>query len=172
MKRETPRMIQCVEGAERRGDWSCLGDLGWVPRWGHHQATTSHVTLLPHLLSLSLELPSEPLYLLQRRTALKKIKKITARTCQYVREQNENYWCLHKAFVSCPSLAVYLRSCRAECQVPLGSGRRKIEMLGHCLSPLILFAYMGNAEIQCRAFCFQLVCLMCLKSMDCAAGLM
>lgn len=45
-------------------------------------------------------------------------------------------------------------------------------MLGHCLSPLVLFAYMGNAEIQCKVFCFQLVCLMCLKLMDCAAGLM
>ena len=36
-------------------------------------------------------------------------------------------------------------------------------MLARCLSPLILFAYMGNAEIQCKVFCFQLVSLMCLK---------
>lgn len=51
------------------------------------------------------------------------------------------------------------------------SGRRKIEMLGYCLSPLVLFVYVGNAEIQWKVFCFKLVCLMCLKLMDCAAGL-
>ena len=69
VSRETPCIIQCVEGVKRRGYWSCMGDLGWVPRWGHHQATTSHVTLLPPLLSLSLELPSEPLYLLPKEKA-------------------------------------------------------------------------------------------------------
>lgn len=52
------------------------------------------------------------------------------------------------------------------------SGRRKIEMLGYCLSPLVLFVYVGNAEIQWKVFCFKLVCLTCLKLMDRATGLM
>lgn len=44
-------------------------------------------------------------------------------------------------------------------------------MLRHRLSPLVLFVYMGKAEIQRKVFCFKLVCLMCLKLMDYAAGL-